>query len=501
MPDLDVGMDYTNGAMLSNSQSLGSTVPGAHSSKAVLSALRALQEKIRRLESERGDLLDECVGLKSQLRQQQYKHEHESTKLRTDYENIERSSRSFYESTALEKNELTRLVVKHEEEKKAMEKEAQYIKENAQRGEEERREASTRVKVLEKRIAHLENDLRDSAERANTTTLVHHRGKHDAEQRVLELEQQAEEFNTKLVNERALRIDIELKKAKTEEFLRNILSINQGLVEKIGTAPKKKGTKKKKGKKAGPAAYSTQTGHRMKAGMGESFAHGKGRNIHERLEESYGKAIPWLSGPARNSFHVVSAAQQSLNESQYTAPPMNLSGDAMAAQSAAGLNGAPPLVASDFPHTLREQHHMLYDNHPPFPTDPAAVRSAVTIAGAEAVAQASGGVSWLGAGGVAGGAGNGAAAAAAGGGGGGRGGGGGEGGGGGGGGVGSPPRGGAVNRSTGGASSIASHILSQDGGAGALGQSGDGYIGYSSRCAHTFLFLHSEETSLAHAIP
>ena len=72
----------------------------------------------------------------------------------------------------------------------ALEKEANYIKENAQRGEEERREATTRVKVLEKRVAHLEQDLRDSAERANTTTLVHHRGKQDAEKRVLELEQQ-----------------------------------------------------------------------------------------------------------------------------------------------------------------------------------------------------------------------------------------------------------------------------------------------------------------------
>jgi septal ring factor EnvC (AmiA/AmiB activator) len=69
--------------------------------KVVRSALRALQEKIRRLESERDDLLDECIGLKSQLRQQQHKHEHESTELQTDYKNIQRSSRSVCESTGV----------------------------------------------------------------------------------------------------------------------------------------------------------------------------------------------------------------------------------------------------------------------------------------------------------------------------------------------------------------------------------------------------------------
>jgi hypothetical protein len=441
-------MEYAPNETMLAGQALGA-VPGAHSSKAVLSALRALQEKIRRLESERGDLLDECVGLKSQLRQQQFKHEQESSKLRLDYENIERSSRSFYESTALEKNELTRLVVRHEEEKKALEKEAQYIKENAQCGEEERRESSTRVKVLEKRIAHLEQDLRDSAERANTTTLVHHRGKHDAESRVLELEQQAEEINTKLVNERALRIDTELKKAKTEEFLRNILSINQGLVDKLSTAPKKKG-KKKKGKKAGTAGYSTQTGHRLRGGAAESNAHGKGGNIHQRLEESYGKAIPWLSGKAKDSFHVVSAAQQSLNESQYAPPPMNISG--VTYNQSEPMAGGPSL-ATDFPHTLREHQHMMYtDQQAAYPTDPTAVKAAVAIAGVEAVQRATGdgtqNVESMGETGAEVG-GNGA--------------------------VGGSGGMSAMNQSTGAASSIASQILAQE-----TGQGG-GFIGYSSR--------------------
>ena len=49
---------------------------GASSSKAVLAALKALQEKIRKLEAERTQFVDEIAALKNQLKSQEIEAEH-----------------------------------------------------------------------------------------------------------------------------------------------------------------------------------------------------------------------------------------------------------------------------------------------------------------------------------------------------------------------------------------------------------------------------------------
>ena len=52
------------------------SVQSQGSSKAVLAALRALQDKIRRLETERAQALDECNHLRNQIRSQEMESEH-----------------------------------------------------------------------------------------------------------------------------------------------------------------------------------------------------------------------------------------------------------------------------------------------------------------------------------------------------------------------------------------------------------------------------------------
>ena len=59
-----------------SSTSFGTSSVQNGSSKAVLAALRALQDKIKRLEAERGQAIDECTHLKNQIRAQEIEAEH-----------------------------------------------------------------------------------------------------------------------------------------------------------------------------------------------------------------------------------------------------------------------------------------------------------------------------------------------------------------------------------------------------------------------------------------
>ena len=63
-------MDALN---LSSSMTVGTSQSG---SKAVLAALRALQDKIRRLDSEKTSAIDECNQLKAQIKSMEIDHEH-----------------------------------------------------------------------------------------------------------------------------------------------------------------------------------------------------------------------------------------------------------------------------------------------------------------------------------------------------------------------------------------------------------------------------------------
>jgi hypothetical protein len=62
-----------NALNLSSSMSMHTSQSG---SKAVLAALRALQDKIRRLDTERGAAVDECNGLKAQIKSMEIDFEH-----------------------------------------------------------------------------------------------------------------------------------------------------------------------------------------------------------------------------------------------------------------------------------------------------------------------------------------------------------------------------------------------------------------------------------------
>jgi chromosome segregation ATPase len=87
----------------------------ASSSKAVLAALRALQDKIRRLESERGQALDEASQLRHQLQTQEVEFENSKKRVSLQSSKSVSDSRHELERVLSEKTELEIRIAKMEE--------------------------------------------------------------------------------------------------------------------------------------------------------------------------------------------------------------------------------------------------------------------------------------------------------------------------------------------------------------------------------------------------
>jgi chromosome segregation ATPase len=86
-------------------QSLAS-INTASSSKAVLAALRALQDKIRSLETERTQAVDEISSLKLQMKNQEIENENTRQKEILNNQKLLQESKLSYDRLIYEKNEL-----------------------------------------------------------------------------------------------------------------------------------------------------------------------------------------------------------------------------------------------------------------------------------------------------------------------------------------------------------------------------------------------------------
>ena len=87
----------------------------ASSSKAVLAALRALQDKIRRLESERAQAIDDTAQLRHQIKNQEIESEHLKQRDNLAAQKSIHEVRSAYERILTEKTETEIRLVKMEE--------------------------------------------------------------------------------------------------------------------------------------------------------------------------------------------------------------------------------------------------------------------------------------------------------------------------------------------------------------------------------------------------
>jgi hypothetical protein len=152
-------------------------------SMAVLSALRALQEKIRRLETERAIALEEATRIRQEAKEQQIDMQRDSDKEKLTLQKTINESRVAYEALEEQKNSGNLRLVRAEEQINEYKKEISYLHEKIGGCEERLSEAREQVSKLEMSLEAKEGESKKAAEHSKeiTQTIVWETKRHEDE--------------------------------------------------------------------------------------------------------------------------------------------------------------------------------------------------------------------------------------------------------------------------------------------------------------------------------
>lgn len=139
------------------------------SSKAVLAALRALQDKIRRLETEKAEALDETKQLRLKIQQQEIEFDHMKQKEKLNLQRSMSEARAGYEAALIEKGELESRAARLEERNRELRIQAEQLGDRCRSLEAERHDLEHRQRSQESRYEQLETQLERSQLREKGT--------------------------------------------------------------------------------------------------------------------------------------------------------------------------------------------------------------------------------------------------------------------------------------------------------------------------------------------
>ncbi|CAM9227370.1 unnamed protein product, partial [Hapterophycus canaliculatus] len=214
------------------------------SSNAVLAALKGLQDKVRRLENERRQAVEEAETLKGNIkqRQQEFKHMQELQKLNTQEESA--ASRLSYERLLADK----RVVDIHLDDTERLKQELQEACETARnRGQDAhvaQLAAEVKASILDGRIKQCEDMAQSRKDRCSRARKTTRRDTAMADSQLLKLTRRVERLQGTLEGEHASRKSVEAKHRRaqdmtiqTSRYLDSILKVNQELVAMTAGGP------------------------------------------------------------------------------------------------------------------------------------------------------------------------------------------------------------------------------------------------------------------------
>jgi len=136
-----------------------STSNPASSSKAVLNALRSLQDKIRRLEGERTQVLDECTQLRHQVKTQEMETEQLRQRESLAAQKALHEARTAYEKALTEKTDTEVRLGKVEERNREEQRVAEELRVKTKSLQDEKHHGLLALKELEAQKAHLQSQI------------------------------------------------------------------------------------------------------------------------------------------------------------------------------------------------------------------------------------------------------------------------------------------------------------------------------------------------------
>jgi chromosome segregation ATPase len=156
--DLSANADLLDRSYSSNAYN--GAANSTSSSKAVLAALRALQDKIRRLEAERSQALDEAAQLRHQLKNQEVEAEHTKQREQLAAQKGLHEVRAAYERLLTDKSELEVRLSKFEEKNKVAQSHIDDLQAKIRVLEDEKHAGEMKLKDLDHQRAQTEAQIR-----------------------------------------------------------------------------------------------------------------------------------------------------------------------------------------------------------------------------------------------------------------------------------------------------------------------------------------------------
>jgi hypothetical protein len=153
-------------------QSMISTANGASSSKAVLAALRALQDKIRRLEAERSQALDESVQLRHQLKNQEIESDHIKQKENLSAQKSLHEVRHSYDRLLAEKTEMETRLSRLEDKNRTSQNSSEELQNKIRSLEEQKHSSALQIKELEHQQSQIDVQIKHAQQKEKGNLVV-----------------------------------------------------------------------------------------------------------------------------------------------------------------------------------------------------------------------------------------------------------------------------------------------------------------------------------------
>lgn len=137
----------------------------ASSSKAVLAALRALQDKIRRLETEKSQALDDAASLRTQLKSLEIDQEHSRERDALHNQKLLQDARMAYEKVLSEKTDLENRLRMLDKQLDKVNGELQNVVRDNKELENGKKAANEKLQQLENQVIEMELKLQESLQK------------------------------------------------------------------------------------------------------------------------------------------------------------------------------------------------------------------------------------------------------------------------------------------------------------------------------------------------
>ncbi|OQR92862.1 hypothetical protein ACHHYP_03128 [Achlya hypogyna] len=335
------------------------SLTGASNSKAVLSALKALQDKIRRVEDERAALEDDCANLRAQLRLTEAQHATASKKATYELEQVKDATRAAYEALRAERDSLQADVVKARHAHALTTNELEHVQDMLQSYKEKHDSLVEQTAMQDAHIGRLQTEVaeisatsKDKMKELQEALLEATRINKEAARRAATLEEEATRASQ-------LQTTLESRLKDAERTVAQVSQLNEKLVLRMWEAQAAKAKPKPKPKSkpvAPPVTRSTAASRGQSASSAVKPAPTKKAVKKPRakaaktnlalLQEANMANVPFLLGTATTpTFSVIGSAQEALRSSElYTAVAPDIHAPAPAVEYKAK---APAAIATD----------------------------------------------------------------------------------------------------------------------------------------------------------